>query len=428
MTTYSGQRLHQLVLDRTGDSDLARDVAVVAKVLPFKVSSYVVDELIDWGAAPEDPIYRLVFPHRDMLEPSAYAQVAALLGDGDRAGLAAAVAAVRAELNPHPGEQLSQNIPQEDELETWGLQHKYQRTVLVFPKQGQTCHSYCGYCFRWAQFTDQPALRQAVTGPQVLTSYLSRHPEVSDVLMTGGDPLVMRTELLEQYLEPLLQPRFDHIRTIRIGTKALAYWPYRITDGPDADRLIELLSRLVERGKHVAFMAHFSHPRELAPAPAQQAIRRLQSTGAVLRAQGPIVRHVNSDPAAWSAMWTEQVRLGIAPYYMFVERDTGAKRYFGLPLAEAVACYQEALRTVSGLARTARGPVMSATPGKVVIDGVAELDRGPAFALRFLQARDESLVGRPFFARYDADAQWWDELTPYGIADNPFFKTSGKRA
>ena len=105
------------------------------------------------------------------------------------------------------------------------------------------------------------------------------------------------------------------------------------------------------------------------------------------------------------------------------ERDTGARRYYGLPLAKAVDIYHGALQRVSGLGRTARGPVMSATPGKVAIDGVVELDRGPAFALRMLQARRPDKVGRPFFAAriVPPHAQWWDELRPYGTRDREFF-------
>jgi hypothetical protein len=122
------------------------------------------------------------------------------------------------------------------------------------------------------------------------------------------------------------------------------------------------------------------------------------------------------------------VRLGVVPYYMFVERDTGARRYFGLPLTRAVDIYRDAVRQVSGLARTARGPVMSATPGKVCVDGVVELPDGPAFALRYLQARDIELVGRPFFAHYDATAEWWDELRPYRDEDRPFFAPSARVA
>lgn len=400
---------------------------MVSQVLPFKVSSYVVDELIDWDRAPEDAIYRLVFPHRDMLEPADFADVERALHSGGRDALRTAVDEVRDGLNPHPGDQITLNVPQDEGISGWGLQHKYRETLLVFPRQGQTCHSYCGYCFRWAQFIGRSDLQLAVSGPDVMTDHLARHPEITDVLFTGGDPLVMRTDLLRRYLEPLLDPEREHVHTVRIGTKALSYWPNRVLAGDDADDLLRLLERLVDAGKHVAMMLHLSHPAELATTAARRALRRLISTGAVLRAQAPVIRHVNDDADVWARLWQSEVRHGVVPYYMFVERDTGARRYFGLSLARALEIYRDAMRTVSGLGRTARGPVMSASPGKVVVDGVVELDRGPAFALRFLQARDLGLVGRPFHAVFDPQAQWWDELRPYGRQDQAFFQAGSVR-
>lgn len=421
--SVTGERLRRLVLARTRDAQLANDVRVVSHVLPFKVSSYVVDQLIDWNRAPDDPIYRLTFPHRDMLDIEHYRLVEQALDGGDREVIRQAVNKVHDALNPHPGNQLGMNIPQDGDHDTWGLQHKYRETLLVFPRQGQTCHSYCGYCFRWAQFVDRPDLKLAVSGPQVMTAYLDRHPEITDVLLTGGDPLIMRTELLASYLRPLLQPNREHVQTIRIGTKAISFWPYRLLSGSEADDLLRLLEQLSIAGKHVAMMLHLSHTAELHTDPARAAISRLRSTGAVLRAQAPVVRHVNDNPQVWAELWQAQVRHGVEPYYMFVERDTGAQRYFALPLTRAVEIYCGAVRQVSGLARTARGPVMSASPGKIVIDGVVDLDRGPAFVLRFLQARDPELVGRPFFATHDPRAQWWDQLRPYGPSDREFFGT-----
>jgi hypothetical protein len=119
-------------------------------------------------------------------------------------------------------------------------------------------------------------------------------------------------------------------------------------------------------------------------------------------------------------MWRKEVRLGAIPYYMFVERDTGARHYFEVPLATAYEVFREAYSRVSGLARTVRGPSMSATPGKVVVDGIPEIYGCKVFALRFLQARDPSWVGKPFFARFDPSATWFDKLRP-ALGENAFF-------
>ncbi|MGW8883725.1 KamA family radical SAM protein [Streptomyces sp. NPDC055749] len=417
LKVYTGKRLRRLVEERTADRELAHDVDIVGRVLPFKVSSYVADELIDWSRAPDDPLYRLVMPHRDMLAPTDFATVERAAALGPEA-LRTTVADIRARLNPHPGGQLELNVPEDG----WGLQHKYPETLLVFPRQGQTCHSYCAYCFRWPQFTGDSSQRQALTGPQVMTSHLDRHPEITDVLLTGGDPLVMRTALLREYVDPLLDPSRRQVRTVRIGTKALSFAPQRFLEGPDADATLRLFEQVVSSGRHLALMLHVSHARELRTPAARAALARIRSTGAVLRTQAPAVRHVNDDAAVWADLWQTQVELGAVPYYMFVERDTGPRRYFGLPLARLVRIYQDAIRGVSGLARTARGPVMSTEIGKIVVDGVQELDQGPAFMLRILQARRPELVGQLVQARYDPLAEWWTELVPYAARDRPFFE------
>ncbi|MBZ0172124.1 MAG: hypothetical protein K8E66_07080, partial [Phycisphaerales bacterium] len=257
--------------------------AVVSSVLPFRVNQYVIDELIDWSNVPDDPIFQLTFPQRGMLAPEHYDRIAGLISSGaDKALLNEAVNEVRAELNPHPAGQMEMNMPRNEAGEVLdGMQHKYRETVLFFPSQGQTCHSYCTFCFRWAQFVGDKELRISSSETTILHDYLRAHSEVTDVLFTGGDPMVMKTKHLASYLEPLLAPEFDHIQTVRIGTKALTFWPHRFLGAEDADDLSDLLERLVESGKQVAIMAHYNHWKELDTETAQAAIRRVRGTGAV---------------------------------------------------------------------------------------------------------------------------------------------------
>jgi KamA family protein len=388
-------------------------VRAVAAVLPFRVNSYVLDNLIDWSAAPNDPIYRLVFPQPDMLPERDVALLASLLAQGAPAGeVQAAAHQVRMRLNPHPAGQLVLNIPHLADEPLPGVQHKYRETVLIFPKQGQTCHAYCSYCFRWAQFVDEPDLKMATSSTERITSYLRDHPEVSNVLITGGDPMIMGAQVLRRYIEPLLDPGLSHIETIRIGSKALAYWPQRFVTDPDADDTMRLFERVIRAGRSLAFMAHFSHPRELEPPLVAEAVRRIQATGAVIRTQAPLIALINDDPVTWATMWQRQVRMQMVPYYMFVERDTGPQGYFAVPLARGYEIYRDAYSSVSGLARTVRGPSMSATPGKVSVDGVAEIAGQRVFVLHMIQARDPNLVGKPFFAEWDPAAIWLTDLRP----------------
>jgi len=399
------------------------NMRVVANILPFRVNEYVINELIDWDNVPNDPVFQLTFPQPGMLLPDQFERMAALMRiEPERKVIQQLASEIRAELNPHPAGQQEMNVPMLNEERLAGVQHKYKETVLFFPSQGQTCHSYCTFCFRWAQFVGDKALRFSSNEADKLHQYLEAHHEVSDLLITGGDPMVMKTKHLKAYLEPLLSPRLAHIQNIRIGTKALSFWPQRFVSDDDAEELLDLLDRLSQAGKHVALMTHFNHHQELNPPIVHEAIRRLRDTGAILRSQSPLIAHINDDADVWAEMWKKQVNLGIYPYYMFVERDTGAKNYFELPLVKAWEIYRDAMKQVSGLGRTARGPSMSAAPGKVEIQGVTEINGEKVIALRFIQARNPDWVQRPFFAKYDENAMWLDHLVP-AFGEEKFFFT-----
>lgn len=397
------------------------EMKVIASVLPFRVNEYVINELIDWSNIPNDPIFQLTFPQRGMLLDEDFDAMAELhRRDAPRPEIQALAREIQARLNPHPAGQQELNVPQLDGEPLEGMQHKYRETVLFFPSPGQTCHSYCTFCFRWAQFVGDKELRFASNEAGKLHRYLASDEDISDLLLTGGDPLVMKTRHFENYLLPLLDPRFEHLQTIRIGSKSLGYWPQRFVTDDDADDLLRLFERLIQSGKHVAFMAHFNHPREMSTPIVREAIRRLRSTGVVIRTQSPLIRNINDNADVWAEMWREQVRLGLIPYYMFVERDTGAKHYFEVPLARAYDIYRSAMTRVSGLGRTVRGPSMSAGPGKVEIQGVTEIGGEKVFVLRFIQGRNPDWVQRPFFAKYDTEATWLNDLKP-AFGDRAFF-------
>jgi L-lysine 2,3-aminomutase len=400
----------------------------VAAVLPFRTNPYVVEELIHWQDVPDDPIFQLCFPQEGMLEREALAGMRELIRNGSpEEQVRAAARRIQLALNPHPAGQQELNVPVHRGRRLGGVQHKYRETVLFFPSQGQTCHAYCTYCFRWAQFVGSEELRFAERQVARLTDYLKERREVSSVLITGGDPLVMSAKKLRALIDPLLDPELEHVTSIRIGTKATAWWPHRFVTDPDADDLLWLFEDVRRSGRHLALMSHYSHPRELAPPMAQAALRRIVESGAVVRCQAPAIRHVNDDARTWAELWRREVQLGAVPYYMFVERDTGPRRYFELPLARVCEIFRDAYCSVNGLARTVRGPSLSATPGKVVLLGDSVVKGERVFVLEFLQARDPAWVGRPFFARYDPFATWLDDLEP-AFGESRFFFEEGLRA
>ena len=393
---------------------LREEVRVVGSVLPFKSNRYVVDHLIDWARVPDDPMYRLNFPKREMLEPEQYERIRGLLEAGAPAAeVRAAADEIRLGLNPHPAGQLDHNVPMLNGRPLTGMQHKYRETVLFFPSQGQTCHAYCTFCFRWPQFVGMDDMKFAMREGELLRDYVEAHPGVSDILFTGGDPLIMKTRVLRRYVEMLLEPgRASNVSTIRIGSKALAYWPHRFVADDDAEDLLALFREVVESGRQLSLMAHFSHPVELETSIVREAIKAVRETGAQIRTQTPVLRHINDDAPTLARMWRTQTQLGCIPYYLFVERDTGARRYFELPLWRCWELFREAYSLIGGNSRTVRGPSMSATPGKVQVLGVTEVGGERVFVLRMLQGRDPDWVARPFFARYSETASWLDQLEP----------------
>ncbi len=397
-----------------------KGVEVAALVFPFRVNEYVINELIDWSDWQNCSIFRLTFPQKEMLLDDDFKQLEKAYDEGDKATIKELVDGIREGLNPHPAGQMELNVPTVDGEPVEGIQHKYRETVLFFPTQGQTCHSYCTFCFRWAQFVGDKDLKFASKEVDELVGYLKEHKEVTDVLFTGGDPMVMKTKALKAYLEAMLEPELDHIKTIRIGTKALTFWPYRFVSDDDSAELIETLEKVVKAGKHLAIMAHYNHWKELTTDISKEAIRRIRATGAEIRSQGPLLKGINDNADDWAKMWKAQVSLGIIPYYMFVERDTGAHHYFEVPLVKAWNIYREAQKQVSGVCRTARGPSMSASPGKVEVQGVAEINGEKVYVLRFIQGRNPDWVQRPFFAKYDEKAGWFDQLEP-AFGEEKFF-------
>ncbi len=396
--------------------EIIHDIHVVGRVLPFKSNRYVVDHLIDWGDPLTDGMFRLTFPQRGMLAPADFDRMAAAIDSGKNARELKLIAdEIRMTLNPHPAGQMEHNMPQLAGEPLEGMQHKYRETVLFFPSQGQTCHAYCTFCFRWPQFVGLEGKKFAMREGERLAAYVSEHHEVSDVLFTGGDPLIMKTKTLREYIEPLISSSAAHrLRTVRIGSKAIAYWPHRFLYDDDAEDLLALFKEVVDAGLQLALMAHFNHPAELRTEVSLEAVRRIRATGAQIRTQTPLLKHINDDSQLLAEMWAEQAQAGCVPYYLFVARDTGAKRYFELPLVQCQEIFRTAYARVSGVARTVRGPSMSATPGKVQILGTAEHAGEQMLVLRFLQGRDPDWVGRPFFAAYDDNASWLDELQPAG--------------
>ncbi len=169
-------------------------------------------------------------------------------------------------------------------------------------------------------------------------------------------------------------------------------------------------------------MAHFNHQVELNNEFVEKVIQRILNTGVVICTQSPVLRHINDDPNIWATMLKKQVELGCIPYYMFIARNTDAQHYFSIPIVEAWNIFRRCYQQISGIYRTVRGPNMSCLPGKVQLLGVSELKNERVMVFRMIQGRNPDWAARPFFAEYDPNAIWYNELKP-AFGEEKFFFT-----
>ncbi len=421
-----GNMLEQLRIIVTPDELQA--MKRVATVFPFKTNPHNL-ELIELSLQrmPErpralteflkTPLARTIFPLPELMRPEEHRIIEEALGRNDILHLDAVKTKIRRSRNPHSSLQRinspflhpdTDEVIQEDTLLS-GMQHKYRDTALVFPRQGQTCHSYCAtFCFRWAQFVGMDLFSQR--DAKSMGDYLKQHPEVKEILFTGGDPATMKANHWKPFLDMLKE--IPSIEGIRIGTKSLTYWPQRWTTDPDAAELLAQLSAFKATGRYVALMAHINHGDELLHPKTHQAIETLLQHGIIIRTQSPIIQGINDHPDIWARKWKTEVALGLVPYYLFVARDTLTREVTEVPLARTFEIYTQAQQQVQGLAQTARGPSMSSSPGKIRIVGIPEINGEKVFALEFLQARNPEWKGQLFFAKFDPKATWLDDLRP----------------
>lgn len=342
----------------------------VADAYAFRVSDYYLN-LIDWSD-PADPIRQLVIPRPDELN--------------DWGKLDASNEAANTVMR--------------------GVQHKYPDTALLLCNE--VCGAYCRYCFRKRLFMNDndEASKDLSAG----LAYIAEHPEITNVLLTGGDPLLLSTRRLTEIIEQLRA--IEHVQIIRIGTKMTAFAPERVAGDP---ALLEMLARHSTPRKRIYMMNHFDHPRELTDA-AIDALDRLMRAGVVHTNQCPMIAGVNDDPAVLSELFRQLSWIGCPPYYVFQGRPTAGNDPYKVPIVRGWEIFREALRRGAGLARRARF-VMSHETGKIEILAVDEQH----IYLRYHRAKDAGLRGRFLIYQRDDTAYWLDDLVPAAGGDAPVF-------
>jgi KamA family protein len=314
-------------------------------------------------------------------------------------------------------------IPREEELSDWGtldasnearytvaqgVQHKYPHTVLLLCNE--VCGAYCRYCFRKRLFMDEN--EEVTKDVSAGIEYIRTHPEVTNVLLTGGDPLLMSTRRIVEILEKLRS--VPHVRIIRIGSKMPAFDPFRILND---EPLQAAFRRYSLPTKRIYLMAHFDHPRELTDE-AVAGIDAYIKSGVICVNQCPLIQGVNDDPDVLAELYQKLSWIGCPPYYLFQGRPTAGNEPYEVPIVRGWEIFREAMRRGSGLARRARF-VMSHETGKIEI--LAVDDRH--IYLRYHRARDPENRGRFMIYKRNDDAYWVDQLEPTDHGDAPVFDT-----
>jgi len=300
-------------------------------------------------------------------------------------------------------------IPDTKELEEWGkldasdesmytvaygLEHKYRQTALLLVSD--VCGGFCRFCFRKRLFLN--GNDEVIRDTTEALDYIARHKEINNVLLTGGDPLLLSTRRLESIISKLRQ--MDHVQIIRIGSKIPAFNPYRILNDPS---LLEMISTYSNSWKKLYIMTHFNHPNEITE-PSVKAVSQLQRAGAIIANQTPLLRGVNDDPGVLAELLDKLSFIGVPPYYIFQGRPTLGNRHFAIPVEESLDIVERAKTVGSGLAKRAR-LVMSHSSGKIEI--VGKTDNYVFF--RYHRAADPKNKGRFFVYQSNPRAYWFDD-------------------
>ncbi len=340
-------------------SDAQRgELREVAAKFAFRSNDYYLS-LINWDD-PDDPIRRIVIPDAAEMEPWG---------------------------RPDPSDEQAYTIMP-------GLEHKYDSTALLLVSN--VCDGICRYCFRKRVFAESH--RECVEDMPAGMEYIRKHPEISNVLLTGGDPLTLPTERLVDIVSQLR--KIEHVRIIRIGTKMPVFNPFRIIEDPS---LLQMIDTFSTPSQKIYIMTHFSHPREFTAA-AADAISMLYKAGAVIVNQCPLIRGVNDQPEILAELFRTAAAHGVPPYYLFQCRPALGNRGYTVPIEEGYSIFEQAKSHVSGLAKRAKF-VMSHSSGKIEIVGKSE-DR---MHFKYHRAARNDDSGRFLVCRSNPDAYWFDD-------------------
>ncbi len=339
------------------ESERARLKPITEK-FAFRVNDYYLS-LIDWDD-PHDPIRRLVIPNEGELME---------YGKWDASD-----------------EEANYAVP--------GCQHKYGTTALLIVSE--VCGAYCRYCFRKRLFRND--VKEAVSNVDPGIAYIKANPIINNVLLTGGDSLILGTPKLRSIIERLRE--IDHVKIIRLGSKMPVFNPMRIYED---EALLDLIRTFSLPDKRIYVMAHINHPREITKE-AVRGFQALHEAGAVIVNQTPIIRGINDDANVLAELLDRLSWAGVTPYYFFINRPVAGNKDFVVPLERASSLVEQAKAKTSGLGKRVR-LCMSHSSGKIEVLAV---EHGKVY-LKYHQSRAGE-YGKFMVLDCPPEAAWFDDL------------------
>ncbi len=226
-------------------------------------------------------------------------------------------------------------LEEEEDMPVPGLVHRYRDRALLMSTT--TCSMYCRHCTR-KRVAGMRESTISVCQLNAITDYLHAHPEIKDVIISGGDPLTMSTSLLERILQAVRSvPSVD---IIRIGTRVPVVLPQRITP-----ELVQVLAKY-----HPLWInTHFNHPNEIT-AEAEAACARLANAGIPLGNQSVLLRGINDEPHVMEDLCRRLVRMRVRPYYLFQCDLVRGVEHFRTPISRGIEVMEYLRGRLSGLA------------------------------------------------------------------------------
>ncbi len=338
----------------------------VTKIYPFRANEYYLS-LIDWNDE-NDPIRKLIIPDENEIED--------VWGDLDPSGEA-------------------------DYTVLEGVEHKYDSVALFL--LSNICYGVCRYCFRKRLFNYNKKDYLKERDYEKAINYVKEHPEINNVLLTGGDPLVVHTEKLEFLISKLFE--IPHVKIVRIGTRMPQFYPFRISEDKN---LLNLIKKFSKYDKRIYVVNHFVHPKEITKE-SKECIQKLIDAGAILCNQTPLIRGISASPEVLRELFNKLSYIGCPPYYVFQCRPAKGNKIYAVPIEEGYKIFEMGKDKCAGLAKRARY-AMSHKTGKLEILALTEKE----IIFKYHRAANNKNVGKVIVAKRNPEAYWFDDYEIIG--------------